>query len=157
MTGFSYDSYNGWYIPAGGAAGEAACVAAGQYMDIQLSAASGYALNMSQLEIWAAADTVTGGKVYVYVNGSSLATRDVPAGTTVWAQPTTGIPSGVQVDLSAFQGVSSLDVKVYFDSSAVRMSLGALQLDGEAAPIPEPATLALLAMGGIGMLVRRKR
>jgi hypothetical protein len=42
-----------------------------------------------------------------------------------------------------------------FASDVVRATVGTLA--GEAMLIPEPATMALLALGGIGTLIRRKR
>jgi len=79
----------------------------------------------------------------------------------------TGVSDGdtFSIDLTGadFQGLSSVEFRVVVDNRITNTSIASdtgfagLQLNGDIVPIPEPTSAALLGLGGLALVTRRKR
>jgi hypothetical protein len=145
----------------------AGAVAAGKYASFTLTATGGV-LNLSSLSFDASMRS-SGGNRYAFVGdsvdgyaGAALATADVHTVQYI-NNPESGVTTNpiwlntvVPLSGAQYQGLSSITFRLYAaDAWNGPVDFDNIIVNGEVTP--EPATLALLVMGGIGMLIRRKR
>jgi hypothetical protein len=90
-------------------------------------------------------------------NNTNYTVNDVTAGTLITTTRTGTAPTDdfYYVDIT---GASPGDVIVVSGSGATTTAtLGGVTFDTIIAPAPEPASLCLLGIGGLGLLLRRRR
>lgn len=156
--------------PAAACTSEAATVSAGGYFSFTLTPAAGQTLNLSDLQFDVANGANSGAGLYRgYVLRSSL---DNYATDLAAADPT-GIPTTyvegatmqhITADLSgaSFQGLTSGTPVTFRFYAWLTNASGARAVDFDnitvnGGLVPEPASLAMLVLGGLGVLVRRRK
>jgi len=94
-----------------------------------------------------------------HLDGSQFDSFDVIVGGILWGSYT-GVGGGENWLSTIYSGDagSTLLIDITSNASTWRLDWGQLGIDRvEATPIPEPATIALLGLGGIALLRRRKK
>jgi len=131
---------------------------------LTVSADTGYDLNLTSLTFGAARGGTSGTRlyeIYAEVDGGTFAFGDTPIDSSPGGNETGTRPSprAVSIDLSGptYQGIDSITFRWYplTPSTGNTMGFDGWTLNGEV--IPEPGTMGLLALGGLVVLVRRKR
>ncbi len=128
---------------------------------------------LSSENIISASAIISNGSTPVAISGISLSGKVIASSTNI----SLPMPSGTDTDLEISSGVAGdfavrwryLDMGedyyylpiIYYDSTGLTGPQGSLHASGTksiatAAPVPEPATMSLLALGGLSLL-RRKR
>ncbi len=150
---------NSDYFGGTSAANRDDALAAGQYVGFVVDADSGFTLDLDAIQFDYNRGNSAPRRVAVYgaTNGSSS--------FSFLGQASTSNASALQdysIDLSSnatFQGLSSVEFRIVpFEDNTSRaaLRLDNIEIIGDVTPIPEPASLVLLAAGG-ALLVSRRR
>jgi hypothetical protein len=133
------------------------------YLTWTVAANPGYELNLTSLTFPSAQGGTTGSRgyaLYAEVNGGTFDFSDTPVASLVAETGTRAAPTPTTVDLSAvgYQGIDSITFRYYPLTPAPgnTVDFGNMTLNGDAVLVPEPASLGLIALGGLTLLRRRR-
>ncbi len=155
-AGFSLSSKNGNTL-------DATKFATG-YLTWAIAAQPGYELNLNSLQFQSARGGTSGTRgfaLYAQINGGAFDLSDTPI-LAIENEATSVVrtsPLAREADLSSatYQGIDSITFRYYplTPSDGNTMDFANMTLNGEAVPVPEPASLTLLVLGA-GTLLRRR-
>ena len=130
------------------------------YIQWTVSAEAGYQLNLTSLDFQSARGG-TGGtrgfEIYGLVGGTPtigdlLKDVDNDSGTRE-------TPTAQSIDLSdaGFQGINSITFRYYALATEGTMEFNEMSLSGTVTTVPEPSSTALIGLGGLALILRRRR
>ena len=153
----------------------ASAITAGHFLEFSITAASGFVLNLTSIEILGASsgtgadDVAILSSVAGYSSGNELASLTGIAGVTGgFDTDTSGFGSAINISSSAYQEITSATFRIYgWNTSAGAGVTNIRNLSGNdlvingttaAAPVPEPSSYALLVgMLTLGFVASRRR
>lgn len=136
-----------------------------RYFELTVSAEAGYTLDLDSLSFNSArggSSGTRGFEIYTAVDGGAFTFGDTPILDVADETGTRSNPRAVSIDLTGaeYQGISSITFRYYALTNSPGSFVRSIDFDGWTlegdAVIPEPGSLALLGLGGICMLRRRR-
>jgi hypothetical protein len=135
---------------------ESAALTDNKYLEFTVTPQSGYQVDLTSLTFDLLHQSGTANlSVFTSINGFTAGNAAGSASTT----STTYV--GQSIDLSALSTqTSAITIRLYpwdLGNNTNQIRLDNVVLNAEVSPIPEPASLALIAAGGVLMLPRRRK
>ena len=162
LTRFWNNAAGGWFsVETGQNDGTSPSNLNTRYFAVTISAAAGFTLDLNELTYKSGtftADNVRGFEIYAEVNGGSFDSSDkiVDVNDENNTRPD-GIARDADLSGAKFQGIESVTFRYYplTDANGRTIEFGDFTVSGTV--IPEPASLALLGLGGLCLLGGRRR
>lgn len=150
------------------AGSEADSLTEGDYISFTVTPSVGYQLNLTNLTF--NASTSWGGStpatwnvaLYSSVGGFTSSAQLHHYGEPDGSTGNAWVPQNVDLSSAAFQGLTgTIEFRIYFwdgaGGSTSNVRVDDIVLNGAAELVPEPASVALLGLGGAAALIRRRR
>jgi len=137
------------------------------YTEFTIEAAAGFELNLTSLTFNSASGGTSAQRGFEIYDATAGPTTSANASSTLLLnvddEPgTRATPTAQSIDLSAaeYQGTSSVTFRYYITNTlgGVRsIEFNNLALNGEVVAVPEPSSSALLGLGGLALILRRRK
>lgn len=139
--------------------------AAGDYIEFTVTATAGSTLDLTTLTFdFARADRGTNDyAVRTSVDGFSAYAALEDQAAPVGFPSVAGAAQSVDLSAAAYQGLSDITFRVIFDDRQNNNGGGSASVidniivNGTVVPIPEPSSTALLGLGGLALILRRRK